>query len=119
MPSRKKAQGRARRAKRNLKYGFFSFQHVNPSLFSSERNFDECYDLLLAFNHKIKSASSEDVSSVAEHILTAAVETYTKYHEFNRSSQAVFRDLALATATDILLHDLNKTTSDISSTETY
>jgi hypothetical protein len=119
MPSRKKAQGRARRAKLNLKYGVFSCQHVNPSLFSSERDFDECYDLLLAFNQKINSASSEDLSTTAEHVITAAVETYTKCHEFNRSSQAVFRDMVLATATDILLHDLNKTTSDISSTETY
>lgn len=110
MPSRKRAQGQARKAKQNPKYGSPSCKHQNPSLYGAYSRDDvkKCYNLLYDFQDKYRSAimSSKATGEVMD-------ESRFKYCEPDKANQELYRDLILHYATRDLLCALNDT-SDIS-----
>jgi hypothetical protein len=121
MPSRKKAQGKSRKAKQNPKYGSHSCKHFDQSLCSSGTQIDEkmCINLYEEFKEKVNEVVLSGICG-PEHSMKCSRlshQTYLRYCELNTTSQSFFRDTLLTIGTRTLLRELNKA-SDISDLST-
>eukprot|EP00956_Cyclotella_meneghiniana_P024195 scaffold48279_cov50-Cyclotella_meneghiniana.AAC.5 len=109
MPSRKKAQGQARKAKQAPKYGSPSCDHFHSSYVYSREDRNECFKLLTMYEKKVYNLLSgeyDEVMLIAKQ--EAAYRTSLKYHEWGNSRKQLFREIILSKMTANILQDANR-----------
>jgi hypothetical protein len=104
--NKKKAQGKARKAKQNPKCEPHSCKHFNSSAYTEDEH-ARCMVLYNDLNNEVASTAHSALKSCAEDfdqfnqfILNEfhkiAREMYSKYRELNETSRQLFRELTLS-----------------------
>lgn len=123
MPSRKKAQGQARKAKRaaetqsNPTSAAAACYHLGlPITNWSQDDRDVVLNLVGEYEAKIKNAFSLfKCTNILQNapctpgIFEMANVTYDKYHQFNDARKELFRRTMLGGGTDVCMRDANET----------
>lgn len=100
MPSRKKAQGQARKAKQAPKYGCPSCDHFHLKGVCLQEDYDECKKHVSAYEEKVNSRHSPDIVSIRI--------CHEKYIKLNNCTKKLFREIVLSKLTACILRDANK-----------
>eukprot|EP00956_Cyclotella_meneghiniana_P012027 scaffold17043_cov36-Cyclotella_meneghiniana.AAC.6 len=108
MPSRKKAQGQARKAKQAPKYGSPSCDHFHSSNVYTREDHNECYKLLEMYEENVYDLFRNNIDHIERRIVIAAQRTSEKYHVWDNSRKQLFRKVILSKMTGRILRDANR-----------
>eukprot|EP00956_Cyclotella_meneghiniana_P006593 scaffold8717_cov59-Cyclotella_meneghiniana.AAC.2 len=112
MPSRKKAQGQARKAKQAPKYGSPSCDHIHSTVAYTREDHNECNILLAMYEKKVYDLCISNIEDIERLIVLAAYRTSLKYHEWDDSRKQLFREVILSKMTACILLDANRASTE-------